>query len=178
MAKPSTHVTPANRLERWKKLWGGVRRLEATETDDAFDEFADNLVPSHMHKLFLKSFGQPKAQFGNRFFVDEATYQNWDTKLSMLGAEGTHAEVTIIYGSPDKLEAHAMRGEVRRTLRDILIDDWHAACAIVRAGSRTLYVFIEPKMRGCIVRSIRGESEAEPEPVAEPEFIEADDNRD
>ena len=155
MAKPIKSVTPDNRVERWKKMWGTPRRLDEEETDAAFEEFEENLVPRHMHKLFLKSFGQPKAQFGNRFFADEATYQSWDTRLSALGANASHVETIVIYGSPEKLEAHWLRGESRRTLRDIVIDDWHAACAIVRGGARTFYVFVEPKMRGCIVRVVR-----------------------
>lgn len=163
MAKPSKSITPDNRVERWKKLWGTPRRLDADATDAAFEEFEAALVPSHMHKLFLKSFGVPKAQFGNRFFNDDASYQNWDTRLAILGATGTHVEVTVIYGSPEALEAHTMRGETRRTLKDFLIDDWHAACAIVRATNRTFYVFIEPKMRGCIVRMVRNEGVEEPE---------------
>jgi hypothetical protein len=174
MAKPSKSVTPDNRVERWKKLWGTPHRLDDVATDAAFDEFAEALVPSHMHKLFLKSFGQTRAQFGNRFFNDDASYQNWDTRLATLGATGTHVEVTIIYGSPDKLEAHAFRGEVRRTLKDVVIDDWFAACAIVRGGARTFYIFIEPKMRGCIVRAIRNEGveEEEPEMPGPDEIIE------
>jgi hypothetical protein len=162
MAKPNETVTPANRVERWKKLWGTPRKLEPGATDDAFDEFADALVPSHMHKMFLKTFGVPKAQFGNRYFMDGASFQNWDTKLATLVGGGIEpVEVVVIYGSPDRLEAHALRGERRRTLRDIVIDDWQAACAIVRAGANTLYVFVEPKMRGCIVRSVRNGEEPE-----------------
>jgi len=155
MAKPMTSVTPANRVERWKKLWATPKRLDADATDAAFEEFQEALVPSHMHKQFLKFFGQPKAQFGNRFFVDEAVFHDWETRLTALGApEGTHLDVTIIYGSPDALEAHSLRGESRRKLRDIVIDDWQAACGIIRAESQTFYFFIEPKMRGCIVRTV------------------------
>jgi hypothetical protein len=151
MDKPIKSVTPDNRLERWKKLWCKPRLLDADETDISFEEFQEALVPSHMHKLFLRSFGQPKAKIGNRFFKEGAAYFDWDRKLSSLVRDEGQAEVTVIYGSPDALEAHELRGEMRRTLRDIVIDDWHAACAIVRATDRTLYVFVEPKMRGCIV---------------------------
>jgi len=170
MAKPIKHITPENRVDRWKKLWATPRKLGDAETEAAFEEFQDALVPSHMHKMFLKIFGAPKAQFGNRFFVDEAVFRNWDTRLTALVGEGEHVEATVIYGSPDSIEAHALRGERRRTLRDIVIDDWQAACAIVRAGNSQLYVFIEPKMRGCIVRSVRGEGEEAPAP----EFLEHD----
>jgi hypothetical protein len=160
MAKPIEHVTPPDRVDRWKKLWGAPKRLNDDENAAAFDEFADALVPSHMHKKFLKTFGVPKAQFGNRFFVDDAHYKNWDTKLaSLLPPDVTHVEVVVLYGSPDALEGHKMRGETRRTLRDIVIDDWQAACSIARAGRTSVYIFVEPKMRGCVVRTIRGPDE-------------------
>lgn len=155
MAKPLKFVTPENRVERWKKLWGKPRRLDSAETEAAFDEFLAEFVPSRMHKLFLKTFGNPKGVYDNRFFRDEAAFQNWDAKLSSLMLADGHADVTVIYGSSDTLEAHAMRGEVRRSLRDIVIDDWHGACAVVRSGTKTLYVFVAPKMRGCIVRSVQ-----------------------
>ena len=146
-------MVPANRLERWKKLWATPRLLEDEATNAAFDEFIGRFVPTHMHKQFLKFFGQPKAQFGNRFFMEDSVYQNWDTKLASLGA-GTvsHVEVTVIYGSPTELQAYGLRGEPRRSLHDIVIDDWHSACAIVRAGDTTIYVFVEPKMKGCVIR--------------------------
>ncbi len=113
----------------------------------------------HMHKEFLKWFGTPKGRFGNRYFMDDAQYRNWDSKLSQLAGEGEHVEVVVIYGSPDKLEGHALRGERRRSLRDIVIDDWHSACCIVRAGTTTAFVFVEPKMRGCMVRIINSEDD-------------------
>ena len=153
MAKPIKHVTPADRVDRWKKLWGTPRRLDSATTDSAFEEFEAGFLPSHMRKHFLKLFGQPKAQFGNRFFQEDAQYRDWNMKISSFAGEGEHVEVTVIYGSPDALEAHFLRGERRRTLRDIVIDDWQAACAIVRAGPTKLFVFVEPKMRGCIVRA-------------------------
>lgn len=176
MAKPSKHITPENRVERWKKLWSTPRKLSTEDTEAAFDEFQDALVPSHMHKLFLKSFGQPKASFGNRFFTDGAVFQKWETRFSVLGAEGTHLEATVIYGSPDALEAHTFRGETRRCLKDVVIDDWHAACAIVRSATRTFYVFVEPKMRGCIVLTVKGATELEDVPEDEPIFIEHDED--
>lgn len=177
MAKPITHVTPENRVERWKKLWATPRKLSPEATDEAFDAFAEALVPRHMHKMFLKTFGQPKAKFGNRFFVDEAAYHNWDTKLSTLVGNGAPLEVTVIYGSPDRLEAHRIRGERRRTLRDVVIDDWHAGCAVVEGGRKTLFLFVEPKMRGCIVRSVVNENyvgEPDIEEEEEPVFLEPD----
>jgi len=153
MRKGSGSITPGDRLERWKKLWATPRLLEEADVDAAFEEFEEAFVPSHMHKKFLQFFGVPKAQFGNRFFMEDAVFHNWDTRIgSLVNNAGTHVEVTVIYGSPDRLEGYALRGESRRTLRDIFIDDWHAACAMVRAGDTTLYAFIEPKMRGCIVR--------------------------
>jgi hypothetical protein len=81
--------------------------------------------------------------------------------------------VTVIYGSPDAIEGHQLRGQVRRTLRDIVIDDWFAAAAIVRGGGMNLYVFVEYKMKGCIVLSIKDENYSEPieDLDAEPELI-------
>ncbi len=158
MAKPITHVTPDQRVDRWKKLWATPRLLDDTETELAFEEFQAAFVPSHMHKRFMKIFGVPKAVFGNRFFMEDAVYHKWDSRLAVLGAHhATHVEVTVIYGSPDKLEAHWLRGETRRTLRDIVIDDWFAACFIVRSPEVTMYGFIEPKMQGCVLRVVAGE---------------------
>jgi hypothetical protein len=123
-----------------------------------------------MRKYFLKSFGVPKAKFGNRFFMEDATYRNWDMQISSFAGEGGHVEVVTLYGSPDALEAYALRGERRRSLRDIVIDDWQASCAIVRAGETTLFVFIEPKMRGCIVRAVHdGEGETSRPGATEPD---------
>ena|SRR5579862_2462910 len=155
MAKPVKRITPEDRLEKWKKLWATPKLLDDEATDAAFEDFQESFVPSHMHKKFLQFFGTPKAQFGNRFFMEDAVYQNWDTKLSSLGL-GTigHVEVTVIYASPDRLEGHWLRGETRRTLRDIIVDDWHAACAIVSSDQGKLYVFVEPKMKGCVVRAL------------------------
>ncbi len=165
MAKPITNVTPADRLERWKKLWATPRLMEEAETDAAFETFVEGMVPGHMHKRFLKFFGVPKTHFGNRFFGEGSVYHDWDTRISSLaGFESTHAEVQVVYGSPDKLEGHALRGEIRRTLRDIVMDDWHAAFAVVRVGSATLFVFVEPKMRGCIVKVQGGSPEPESRP--------------
>ncbi|CAN5399169.1 hypothetical protein BH11ARM2_BH11ARM2_11000 [soil metagenome] len=162
MAKPNTHVTPPDRIDRWKKLWGTPRKMDAAATDVAFEEFQDALVPRHMHKLFLKQFGTPKVKFGNRFFVDEVEFLKWETRLeTLVGIGEEKLEVAVIYGSPDALEGHVLKGERRRSLRDIVIDDWQAACAIVTAGDRRIYVFVEPKMRGCIVRAVKGEPEEE-----------------
>ncbi|RYG34605.1 hypothetical protein EON81_15115 [bacterium] len=163
MAKPIKEITPANRVERWKKLWSSPKLLDADATDAAFEEFEEAIVPSHMHKMFLKSFGVPKAQFGNRFFSDDVEYTNWDARLEkIVGLSDERLEAIVIYGSPEKLEAYTFHGERRRTLKDLVIDDWHAACAIVRAAEKTVYVFVEPKMRGCIVRVVKGdESEDE-----------------
>jgi hypothetical protein len=149
-------ATPPNRIERWKKMWGTPKRLDAAETDAEFEAFQDAFVPSHMHKIFLKTFGVPKAAFNNRFFVDEAVFRSWDTKLStLLRSDIGHAEVTVIYGSPTHLEANRLRGEMRRSLRDVFIDDWHTSCAIARGGQATVYLFIQPKSRGCIVKVVK-----------------------
>ncbi|MFZ4508826.1 MAG: hypothetical protein ACOYON_14125 [Fimbriimonas sp.] len=156
MAKPIVLVTPADRVEKWKKMWATPRLLSDEEADAAFEEFQDLFVPPNMHKKFSASFGLPRASFGNRYFFDDASYRNWDTRISMLASlDVTHADVIVIYGAPDRLEAHALRGQTRRTLRDVVIDDWQAACVIVTAGATTIYYFVEPKMRGCMVRTLR-----------------------
>lgn len=160
MAKPIKNVTPENRFEAWKKLWATPRRLSDDETAAVFAEFQDGFVAGHMRKYFLKSFGVPKAVFGNRFFMDDAIYRNWDMKISSLAGEGGQIEATVIYGAHDLLEAYSLRGERRRSLHDIVVDDWHASCAIVHAEETTLLVFVEPKMRGCMVRIIRAGEEA------------------
>ena len=139
--------------------------LDDEATNAAFEEFERVFVPGHMSKRFLKVFGVPKMAFGNRYFKDDAAYRTWDTRLqSLVPGDLTHVEVTVIYGSPDSLEAHRIRGETRRTLKDIFIDDWVAACAIVKAGPVTLYMFAEPKMKGAIVLSERPDVAPEPEP--------------
>ena len=161
MPKSSTRPTPDNRVERWKKLWGTPKALTDRETEDAFDEFRKAFVPGHMHKRFLKTFGVPKAAFGNRFFLDDAVFWNWDTRLDqMLPSDVESVEVEVVYGSPEAIEGWRLsHGAMRRSLRDIVIDDWHAACAVVRAGGTTLYVFVEPKIWGCLVRTVKGIAE-------------------
>lgn len=158
MPDVSPRPTPPGRTDRWKKLWGTPRPLSERETEDTFDEFREAFVPSHMHKLFLKNFGVPKAKFGNRFFVDEASFRDWNTRLNqILPSDVEHVEVEVVYGSPEALEGWRLRGETRRSLRDVFIDDWFGACAIVRGGETTLYLFIEPKIRGVLVRNVRQE---------------------
>lgn len=133
-------------------MWGTPRPMTEAQVNDAFDEFRDAFVPSHMHKRFLKTFGVPKASFGNRYFNDKATFWNWLSRLNqILPVDVEEAEVEVIYGSPDAIEGWRLKGPTRRNLRDIVIDDWHAACVIVRSPKATLYVFIEPKIVGCLV---------------------------
>lgn len=162
MAKPSNAVTPPDRFDTWKRKWGKSRPLDDRATDAAFDEFLEAFVVGHMRSRFLKAFGVPKAKFGNRFFMEDAAFYNLDTRLDKLEvrAEG-HVEVTVIYPSTDRMEGHQMRGELRRTLKDIVVDDWHAACAIVRTSGRTLYLFAEPGGGGCIVRAVAPEGHKE-----------------
>ena len=154
-------------MERWRKLWATPRKLTQAETEEAFEDFQENFVRRHMRKMFLKSFGFPRAQFGVRFFNEDVFRQNWKTRLSnLLGVDGGHVEVTIIYATPDALEAHTLRGERRRSLRDIVIDDWQSACAIIRSPSKVVYLFVEEKMNGCLTRTVfldgeEGESEEE-----------------
>lgn len=162
MSKPSDRPTPAGRVDRWKKLWNTPRPLSDSETEEAFDQFREALVPKHMHKQFMKTFGVPKAAFGNRFFVDEVVFRDWETRFSSLIPSSVETvEAIVLYGSPDSLEAWRIAGQTRRTLKDLFIDDWHAACAVIHAGSTTLYAFIEPKMRGSIVRTVRSEEDEE-----------------
>jgi hypothetical protein len=160
MARAGKSITPENRLETWKKLWGSPRRLDDAETEAAFDEFVEGFVTSHMRKRFLKLFGVPKAQFGNRCFMEDASFRNWDTKFSSLGApEGGHVEVTVFYASGESLEAHWMRGQSRRSLRDVFVDDWEAACAIARAEDATFFLFVQAKGGGCMVRVVSGDDD-------------------
>jgi hypothetical protein len=145
-------------------MWGTPRPMTEAQVNDAFDEFREAFVPGHMHKRFLKTFGVPKASFGNRFFSDDAKFWNWLSRLNqILPTEVEEAEVDVIYGSPDAIEGWKLKGPTRRNLRDIVIDDWHAACAIVRSPKTTLYVFIEPKIVGCLVLTVRGQGEEEEE---------------
>ena len=156
MTPSNSRPTPDNRVERWKKLWGTPRPLDVSSTEDAFDEFREAFVPSHMHKRFLKTFGIPKAAFGNRFFVDDASFRNWNTRLDQIvPADVLEVEVEVIYGSPDALEGWRLKGATRRNLRDVFIDDWVGGLAIVRAGEMTLYLFIEPKIQGVLVRTVK-----------------------
>ena len=158
MARLGKGITPENRLETWKKLWGSPRLMDDGETEAAFDEFVDAFVTSHMRKRFLKLFGVPKAQFGNRCFMEDASFRNWETKLTSLGAaEGGHVEVTVIYALGESLEAHWVRGQSRRSLRDIFVDDWEGACAIARADEVTFYMFVQAKGGGCMVRVVQNE---------------------
>jgi hypothetical protein len=148
------NVTPVDRIPFWKKKWGTSRVLDEAATEAAFDEFLSAFVPTHMQKQFSKLFWSAKPKFANRFFVDEASFQNWDTKIAdLVHTHEGRVEATVIYGSADRLEAHLIKGEMRRSLRDVVMDDWHVACAIVRTDHSVLYVFVEPKMRGCVVRS-------------------------
>lgn len=157
MAKPVASATPPNRVERWKKLWGTPRPLSDDATTEVFETFRDEFVPSHMHKRFLKTFGVPKVAFGNRFFKDDAVYRDLDLKIGMLlPSTETHIEAKIIYATADTLEGWALRGESRRSFRDLFVDDWHTACARIEAGSSVLLAFMEPKMKGTMVRIIRG----------------------
>lgn len=153
---PASRPTPDGRVDRWKKLWGTPRPMSVQETEDAFDEFRDAFVPSHMHKRFLKTFGVPKAAFGNRYFVDESSFRNWNTRLNqILPADVESVEVEVVYGSAEAIEGWRLRGETRRSLRDVFIDDWFGACAVVRGGATTLYLFIEPKIQGVLVRVVK-----------------------
>jgi hypothetical protein len=157
MPKP---ITPEGRVEKWKRLWGTPRLLAADDADAAFEDFVGVFVPGHMEKKFRQFFGTPRAKFGNRFFRDDAVYHTWDRSFASLGLRDvTHVDATVIYAGPDEVEAHTLRGETRRTLKDLLVDDWHAACAVVVGGDTTLYIFIEPKMKGCIVLRVGGEPE-------------------
>ncbi len=145
-------ATPEGRPDKWKKLWGTPRAMDDDTTTEAFEDFIENFIPGHMHKRFFKTFGVPRASFGNRFFVDGAKWHPFDTRVSSLIMPGeTHFEAIVIYGSPDSVEGWALRGEVRRSFRDLFLDDWHSACAILHVGPEVFYAFIEPKMKGCVV---------------------------
>ena len=165
------NVTPQPYLDRWKKLWGTPVRLTDIATEEAFEAFQDAFVPGHMHKMFLKRFGTPKAEFNNRFFADGSMFRDWNTTIGALTTRNAkRVEVTVIFGSPERLEGHALKGEARRTLRDIVLEDRESVCAIVKVDGTTLYVFSQYRMRGCVVLTVRGEGEIEEE-LGEPEFI-------
>ena len=154
MAKPIKFTTPEDRVEVWKKKWGTPVLLDQAGAEAALDEFEEAFIPGHMQKRFQKTFGVPRAKFGNRFFFDDAKYRTWEVRLSeLLNTDATHLEVTVIYATELAVEAYRIRGEMRRSLGDIFVDDWHAACAIVRDADMTLYAFVEPKMKGAIVLS-------------------------
>lgn len=126
-----------------------------------------------MRKMFLKQFGHPKAQYGVRFFLEDITRYNWNTRLGLVLGEGEHIEATVIYGTPDALEAYRLRGERRRSLKDIVIDDWHSACAIIKSPTKTIYLFVEEKMNGCLLRTDQDE-DAVADDEASGHFIEHD----
>lgn len=157
-------ITPEAHIVHWKRFWASPRKLTEAETDEAFEAFIEEFVPGHMKKKFRQFFPTPRAKFGNRFFHDDAVYYTMERTLASLGiSEVSHAEVTVIHASPDALEGYRLRGEVRRALRDIVVDDWHAACAIAEGPGIKLYIFVEPKMRGCIVyRVMEGDSADSP----------------
>lgn len=151
MSKP---ITPEGRLESWKRRWSAPRQLSDAEAEAVFDRFVEGFIPGHMEKKFRQFFGTPRAKFGNRFFCDDAFYHDWDRTLATLGfAEVQHAEVAILYAQGKTLEGYRFRGEPRRSLKDLFVDDWHAAVAVIEAGDLVMYAFIEPKMRGSVVRT-------------------------
>ncbi len=151
MSKPTKNITPPNRIPTWAKLWASPIHLTAQEAEEALEEFMEGLVPGRIHKKFLQFFGTPRAAFGNRFFMDDCVYHDWNTKMSDMGAEEP-LEVLTVYAADEELDGYLLKGQTRRSLRDIVVDDWHTACSIVRSGEDVWYVFVEPKMRGCIVR--------------------------
>jgi hypothetical protein len=139
-------------VEAWRKKWGTPVKLDDAIAQVWLDEFERQFIPGHMLKRFQKTFGVPRAKFGNRFFHDDAKYRTWEVRLSeLLKSEATHLEAVVIYEADERVEAYKIRGELRRSLGDIFVDDWHAACAIVRDENVTLYAFVEPKMKGSVV---------------------------
>jgi hypothetical protein len=151
----NSNVTPDDRIPFWKKKWGTPRLLDEDATEAAFDEFLNAFVPTHMHKQFVRLFWSAKPKFANRFFVDGATFHDWETKiLNLANSDLGRIEAIVMYGSPDRMEAHLLKGESRRSLRDVVMDDRQPACAIVRVDQVVLYLFVEPKMRGCVVRIV------------------------
>ncbi len=152
MAKPIKFVVPENRVEVWKKKWGTPVLLDQAVAEAALEEFVEAFIPGHMHNRFERTFGVARAKFGNRFFHEDAKYRTWEVRLSeMLKTDATHLEAIVIYAAGERVEAYRIRGELRRSLGDIFVDDWHAACAIVRDSEMTLYAFVEPKMKGSVV---------------------------
>lgn len=158
MARKPKQPTPDDRPDRWKARWGGLRQVPDEETTAAFEAFCEAFVPSHIRGRFIKTFGVPKAGFGNRYFHDDASFKVLPTRMTdFFAPEATHVEAIVFYALDDEVEAHRMRGETRRTFQDLFVDDWHAACAMVTGGGTTLYAFIEPKMKGSVVRVVTAE---------------------
>lgn len=141
-------------------MFGKAHLMDDAATEAAFDEFVDNFVPGHMQTRFTKTFGVPKATFGNRFFYDDAVYHRMNIRIESIIALEPPIEFIVLYGSSEHIEGHWMKGEARRRFEDIFGDDWHAACGIAKSPGKTLYLFVEPKGRGCIVK-IHRESEDE-----------------
>lgn len=157
MAKP---ITPDGHVDHWRKRWSTPRLLTADECDAALEEFIDVFVPGHMEKKFRQFFPTPRAKFGNRFFRDDAIFYPWTRTFSSLGLpDVVHMEATIIYAMPAGIEGHRFRGEPRRSLKDLFVDDWQPAAAMLQVGGIRLYLFIEPKMRGCIILRVEGEAD-------------------
>jgi hypothetical protein len=151
VANPSEGRRRAPREETWKRLWAAPIELNDAATEATFEELTEALVPGHMQGRFVKRFGVPRERFGNRFFVEGAVFRDWSTRLTELGVAGSHVEVDVVTASGDELRGYRLRGQSRRTLKDVVIDDSEAVCAIVRDSQVTLYILTEPGMRGAIV---------------------------
>lgn len=141
----------APRTETWKKLWGTPVALSDEETEQIFDEVIDALIPTHMQVRFAKRFGVPKEKFNNRYFTDRAVFKGWDAKLSHLGLEGETVFVEVVVPTGDEIRGYRLKGQTRRALKDIVIDDVEAVCAVARTPMMTIYIFAEAGTRGCIV---------------------------
>jgi hypothetical protein len=152
MPKPAT-VTPEGRIEQWKRKWSHPQLLNDSLSTQVFETFLDAFVPSHMVKQFVKTFGVPKAAYGNRFFPENSSFVPLSVRIgSLLGPTTVPLEADLMYALADDIEVYRIRSDTKRTFKDLFIDDWHAACATFRCEFGTGHAFIEPKMRGAIVQ--------------------------
>lgn len=155
------------RQETWLKLWGKARPLSDDETSLVFEEFLEQFVPPHMHKMFIRVIDAPKAKFGNRFFREDSAFTPFETPLFQLlhsAAPEDMVEAKVILPRAEKFDGFVLKGQARRTLRQLVIDDWQTTMATLNLEGETVYVFVEPKMGGCMIRTV-GISEA---PLTEP----------
>lgn len=145
----------------WKKLWATPVELDEEATEAIFDELLDAIVPSHVQIRFTKRFGNPKEKFDNRFFSDRSFFREWTTTLSHLGAEGGQMTVDVVTASGKDFHGYRLKGQTRRTIKDIVIDSHQSVGAIARTSMITIYMLVMSGTKGAIVLSSSGQHEEE-----------------